>query len=178
MAQDIELDEAFHRFFSNEEALDAKPGVDDPVKFRFGNFVHAWLGAISADRLTPRDGDTSNPRRVQQILVGFIQDRRDPNETYIDFRMQKPGTEDDANFKSVAKFHWDHVEFFVPVKLIAGGSGGEGPGGHPPTSFLTSRDGRYQVHMQGDGNLVVYDTAGTEGGPWLPVWDSQGNVSR
>ena len=34
--------------------------------------------------------------------------------------------------------------------------------------FLTTPDGKYQVHIQGDANLVIYRVH-----PWQAVWDSR-----
>jgi hypothetical protein len=36
-------------------------------------------------------------------------------------------------------------------------------------TYLQSPDGRYQLHAQGDGNLVWYDTATT---PWTALWNT------
>lgn len=79
----------------------------------------------------------------------------------------------DANEVTVFQVVKGVVEFLLPVRLSSGGSNlpvppdGFQPVPVPPPAFL--KNGPYELHLQSDRNLVLYDTTET---PWRVLWSS------
>lgn len=169
-----------HEVAVNEIAFDQKhnpdgtPTLDDPIKLRFGAFRPPdgrgkfYIGCIGFDVLRWKDG------QVHRTEVGFIKlaidETRDGDGKpmpMIEFFLTK-GIDDstDAANDRVSTFSRSACIARVPLFPDAGINA---PVTAAPQSFMSSPDGRYQTHMQGDGNFVTYDTAVT---PWKPLWSA------
>jgi hypothetical protein len=150
-------------FDGNE--LSVRSLIDDPPKVR----LEAPPGSLSKGLVT---WGTRRPdgRFEELALFQGKQDERvrdDPlnftGEIDVFVRRHDPNSGDDRQFLRVLTIRHDGVQFHVPVTVQAA-----------PTSFLRSHDGRFELHMQGDGNLVVYDTAEPT---WRAIWSSNSVVA-
>lgn len=128
----------------------------DASKFRVGapyeEGESGGGGAFSIDVIGGIPGMPAGKRVEIVNLAGGLQ-RNGGGELGIN--ITKPGTWhniSDAAQQKVVEFRADEVEFKVPVKGI---------------TFL--KHGSRELHLQSDGNLVLYDT-GTS--PWTVLWAS------
>ena len=161
MADEIDLPHAkLHIVSPNELGFDQKddglgnPTMEDPVKLRFG----AWhldrgkfyIGCIGMDVLRRKDG------KIHREEIGFLKlavdEMRDgdgdPVPMIEGFLCPRVGQSQDADMGRVFTLSRKGVIFHVPV---------EGAGSSAPSSFLRSPNGRYEMEIQDDGNVVVYD---------------------
>lgn len=144
------------RLQGNEVIIDAKDL--DAAKFRVGSRrvdgAHGGGGAYSFD--TIERVEEGSRRTEVAVLTGSYNGR--VGEVGLSIW---DGTEPitDASQKKVAEFYPDRVEFKVPIQAPNLGAA--------PGSFLKA--GHYELHLQGDRNLVLYDTR-TD--PWTAVWAS------
>ena len=144
----------------NEIALDQKhpdtipPQGRDPVKFRMGSWSEDIFGWFSGDRL---EGDRTQPTRREKLGLKLVKDPGDRNVFSVS--LQRPNTTDDANMVRVVEMYHNEIKFLVPTNLGASNT----------PSFLRSQNGAFEVHQQGDGNLVLYDVRTS---PWIPLWAS------
>lgn len=74
--------------------------------------------------------------------------------------LKKGGASVDGDMIDLLQAWATGIEFLVPVKM-------PNPIREAVGSFL--QNGRYQLHVQGDGNLVLYDTSVE---PWKALWSS------
>ena len=152
-------------FIGNE--LFVRSLIDDPPKVR----LEAPPGSLSKGLLTwatrRPDGrfeevallQGKQDERVREDALNFT------GEVDVFIRRHDPSTGDDAQFRRVMTLRHDGVHFHVPVNVSE----------TAPSSLLRSSDGRFELHMQGDGNLVIYDTTASPG--WRPIWSSNSVVS-
>ena len=138
---------------ANEVCNRTKDNFPDPAKYRGGAGPNSPIKIIYSGESKRADG------QWEEIgLLKFAQDERhrgDPfnftGEIELFCRHHVPGTGDDQQFKRVARFRHDGIEFFVPVAFAA-----------RVTRFY-SDDGRYCFNVQGDngGFIVQYETHGS-----------------
>ena len=149
---------------ANEACNRTKDNFADPAKYRGGAGPNSPIKIIYSGESKRADG------QWEEIgLLKFAQDERhrgDPfnftGEIELFCRHHVPGTGDDQQFKRVARFRHDGIEFFVPVNL----SGAD---------RMTSNNGRFVTVQQGDGNFVTYDTEiAPVGTPAAAVWSAWG----
>lgn len=151
-------------FLSNE--LFVRSLIDDPPKVR----LEAPPGSLSKGLVTWATRRPDGQFEELALLQGKQDERvrEDPlnftGEVDVFVRRHDPNTGDDVQFRRVMTLRHDGVHFHVPVNV----------GDAAPTSFLRSSDGRFELHMQGDGNLVIYDT--TTSPNWRPIWASNSVV--
>jgi hypothetical protein len=153
---------------SNELLLTA---VDvDPPKMR----LHARTEQLVKGAYTWATQRQDGKYEEVAMLIGK-QDERVRENPYdftgaIEFFIRKwvQGTPDDSQFRRKLTILSDGAWFDVPIYApnISNGTGG---GSTAAPTYLQSPDGRYQLHAQGDGNLVWYDTATT---PWTALWNT------
>lgn len=116
---------------------------DDPPKVR----LEAPEGSLSKGLVT---WGTRRPdgRHEEIVLLQGKQDERYRSDPYnftgeVDLfcRHFVPGTSDDSQFIRVASLRHDGITFHLPASI----------------ELLRSNNGRFRLHMQGEGNLVIYD---------------------
>lgn len=137
----------------NELNVDSK--VDDPPGVRLGKPAGGGeaLGKISGDLLV------SNSRKEKTLLI-LKHDAQIGG--FYEFFAQTPGTESDAGMVRLLTLTTRGATFHVPVNV---GEIGQGVGRQ---SNIYSADGRFHLHLQEDGNMVLYDKAQDN----KPVWAS------
>lgn len=135
------------RYENGELCNDAK--VTDPTAFRVGS-KSGGLGKWSGDRIRA-DGV-----REELVLDQFKEDERYPGSLAgeVTRHLRRPHADGDAAMVPIYTMRHDGITFHVPVNL-------------PPPSYMQSVDGRYQIHIQGDGNFVVYDV---KPAGWKALW--------
>lgn len=142
----------------NELVLDGKASFHDPVKFRGSSrYADGWLVVVSGD---VRTGPDVNDPRYEKGFFGIRHDDDFPKEVQaFEFAIyvQEPGGTDDRTMKCRMRLTSQKLELNgIPVAF--GGGAGDYIGA-----------GRYRLYMQGDGNVVAYDT---ETSPWTPIWNT------
>lgn len=152
-----DLDAAVLRGYWNEMAIDEKYGANDPVKFRLGAWESAqtgYLGAIGCDRL---EGDHNNPVRREKCLIAF---KMDPIPTVEVYTQRTATSTEDRDMVRILRMNAQEIEFGAPLKGVSIA------GSNAPAAFIRSTDGRYQLQVQDDGNLVLYNMSGVIEALW------------
>ena len=126
---------------TNELLADSKPGVEDPPAYRGGAHLGGALRKDSGDRLV-------GSMRLERTLI--IHKEVANGGGQLELFCQQPGVNGDAGMKRLMTLNTSGVQFHVPS--IAG-------------DRMRSANGLYEAIMQGDGNLVVYNTQ-----TGVPVW--------
>src|SRR3990167_1183370 len=167
----------------NELFLDAKPGTDDPTKFRQGNHPPGLLfGAMSGDFLQERGNDP--PRRLEKVLVTMGPNDAEAVRHWIaegkpggrwKIAVQRAGTEDDENMIPVLDCTEGYIEVFGRKVALRGANGDftwlMGTGNQPDR--MVDPTGRFVTIQQGDGNFVTYDAQkGPIGSSDAAVWSA------
>ncbi len=145
MPDRINLEWGYIEYGPNE--LSIVSTVEDPPGLRLATLNGGSLGKLSFNRMRP-DG-------VQEEIV-LLQGKED--ERYrgasppaqageVTLHLRRPFADGDGAMVPIATLRYDGVTFHVPTTS----------GGAAVPEFLRSADGRFRCHMQGDGNLVVYD---------------------
>ena len=135
------------RLQGNETIDDAKDA--DAAKFRVGSRhvpgESGGGGAYSFDLI--EEVAEGNHRTEAAVLTGGFNGRTGEVGLSI-----WDGTEPITDFsqKKVVEFYPDHIEFKVPVT-------GPNIGSNEFATGISSRNGRYRLQVQDDGNLVYYD---------------------
>lgn len=126
---------------TNELLNDSKPGIEDPSAYRGGSYLGSSLVKWSGDRLV-------GSMRLERTLVIC---KEIPNGGgQMEFFCQQPGVLGDIGMKRWLTANAQGVTFHVPVAQ---------------GDRLTSSNGLFQMIMQADGNLVVYNTS-----TGRPIW--------
>ena len=133
-----ETDEGVLELKGNELILRDKTS-GDPVKWR-ARSANGGIAALSIDALI----------NGSWIEIGYLfmkSDERPGKNHWPVFEFWKSGSTDNVELKlfSIAV---DGITAHVPLA-------GAGPSG--PSSFLRSPSGQYEMEIQNDGNVVVYD---------------------
>ena len=137
--------------------LTAEPGTpqhDDPSKFRFG----AWwlprgkfyIGILGMDVLRRRDNGSIHREEVGFVKLAvdeMVDGDGDPVPMVQFYLAPKVGQSSDADMQPVMTISRKGVRFHVDTNASGGG----------PQSFLRSPSGQYEMEIQDDGNVVVYD---------------------
>jgi len=170
----------------NELFLDAKPGTDDPTKFRQGNHTPGLIfGVQSGDFLQDR-GPNDPPRRLEKVLVTTGPNDAETVRHWIaegkpggrwKIAVQRAGTEDDANMIPVLDCTEGYVEVFGRKVALRGANGDFTwlmGGAGAVVSFLRSPNAAYELELQDDGNFVIYHEAAGH----TPIFDSFSTLGR
>ena len=153
--------------YFNEFVIDQKcdpvtglPTWDDPLKLRFGAFDPGhpdYLGVIGFDRLV-KDDTPDTPRRLEKGFIGF---KLDPDPTIEIYLQERKDTTEDGTMRRVLRLTPTALELGVPITGATVPTGGT-------SSFLRSPNGRYELELQDDGNVVIYDEANGH----IPTFDA------
>ena len=129
--------------YSNNE-ISIVSTVDDPSGVRLAAAAGGSLGKISFNRLR-----SDGVQEEVALLQGKIDERyRSPEQLVGELRLdlRKPSGGDEGGMAPIFIARHDGIQFFVPTTASA-------------PEFLRSNNNRFRLHMQGDGNLVIYDDA-------------------
>ena len=149
-----ETDNGQLRIQGNEVIIDAKDA--DAAKFRVGaRHVPGESGGGGAYSFDVIEEVSEGSRRTEAVLLngGFNGVGGELSVTIWDG--SQPIT--DASQRKAIEIRHDEVEFKVPVKFSAGVIGGSSGGSNEFATGISSRNGRYRLQVQDDGNLVYYD---------------------
>jgi hypothetical protein len=146
-----EMAQGYVEYGINEVAIVCT--VEDPPAVRLASRV-GGLGKVSFSRLRADGGFEE---------VGLLQgklDERNPASLAgeVTLHLRRPNSDGDGAMVAVATLRHDGITFHVPTNIAAPSNG--------VPSFLQSHNGLYQLHLQGDRNLVLY------GPNWAPVWST------
>jgi len=175
----------------NEVYLDAKPGTEDPVGYRGGNFTPGlYFRKDSGDLLAPKNPDDppdAEPRRLEKVMVGYGPEDDSDVAHWIaegkpggswNLSCQRPGTEDDGNMIRVIRATSRYLEFFGR-KICRRNADGSwewlmGGAASTPGRFY-HEGGTFCTIYQRDGHVVQYKIVDAAGNP-LPETEWPNNV--
>lgn len=139
--------------YANGE-VENRSKVADPPAYRGGTTTGGGLVKFSGDRIRA-DGALE-----ECVLLQFKEDERFPGSKAgeVTLHLRRPNSDGDQAMALVMTLRHDGIAFHVPASVAASSA---------PPSFMRSLDGRYEIHIQGDGNFVVYDTRVSG---WKALW--------
>jgi hypothetical protein len=130
----------------NDNEMELNTTMPDPAKIRIAiheNKVESNLGGISFNR-SRDDGQHHEDALIQARLTA------DRKGGAIAFYVRPANGNNDEDVREVLYLDRGVAHFHVPISAPNVGGGGV-------SSFLRSPNGRFEMEIQDDGNVVVYD---------------------
>lgn len=171
-AEDTIVENGWCRIYvrNDEIFVEQKAGVVDCPKIRFRS-PEGSIGAFTWDRLI-------NGAWVEVATVkGTTADSENgnPRAGHIRITLNDGGGSADRAQRNVVDLFHDKIRSHVPIELLINGhwrplSLGSSAGTHK----LVAPGGQAELHIQGDGNFVLYDTrtGSPDAGNVKPIWAS------
>lgn len=150
----------------NELTIGSK--IDDPPKIRLTSpgTEHGGAGGVVSFNLSRNTGTICDGHQQTEMAMIRVEQASDVRgqasnpKAEINFLLNDGGTAD-SNMQKPFAFIWNAI---TTLKLALGF-------GAAQQDFLQA--GPYRFYLQGDRNLVLYDTSTT---PWTAVWSSGTNI--